>query len=127
MSRATEEWVERAQYDLETAKTLLETGRYLYVLFCCQQAVEKAFKALIVNQTGEMPPRIHNLTKLMAAAGLKPDEERVDFLAALSVFYVQTRYPGEIELPATEKNRESAESVVRKTEDMVEWLFSMLK
>ena len=127
MSGMKDEWADRARYDLETAKTLLESGRYLYVLFCCQQAVEKALKALIANRTGEMPPRIHNLTKLTDAAGLKPDEERVDFLAALSVFYVQTRYPGEIEVLETAKNRESAVSIVRKTEETIEWLFSMLK
>jgi HEPN domain-containing protein len=122
-----DDWSDRARYDLDTAKTLLDAGRYLYVLFCCQQAVEKALKALIANRTGEMPPRIHNLPKLTSAAGVHFDEEGLDFLAALSTFYTQTRYPGEIELPETLSNREQMESIVRKTEDIVEWLFSKLK
>lgn len=43
-------WIERAEYDLETAKAMQQTGRYLYVGFMCQQTVEKALKAY--RQTG---------------------------------------------------------------------------
>jgi HEPN domain-containing protein len=46
MADAAEKWVAQAQYDIETAKAMFDTGRYLYVLFCCQQAVEKMLKAL---------------------------------------------------------------------------------
>ena len=74
MSEISKEWVERARYDLETAKSMLEAGRYLYVLFCCQQAVEKAIKALIAERTNDMPPRIHNLPKLMVVANVYPDK-----------------------------------------------------
>lgn len=127
MNKTTNEWVEHARYDLETAKTLLETGRYLYVLFCCQQAVEKAVKALIVNQTGEMPPRIHNLPKLMSIADVHLDKKQMIFLTELSLFYMQSRYPGEIEVSDTAKNRGKAGAIIKQTEDIVEWLFSMLK
>ena len=34
-------WHEVAAYDLETAKAMFESGRYLYVAFMCQQAIEK--------------------------------------------------------------------------------------
>ncbi len=37
-------WHELAQYDLGTADAMLSAGRYLYVLFCCQQAIEKHLK-----------------------------------------------------------------------------------
>lgn len=64
MTEASRAWAEQARYDLETASAMLSSGRYLYVVFCGQQAVEKALKALIVERTGEMPPRLHNLPKL---------------------------------------------------------------
>jgi len=35
-------WQEMSEYDLATAKAMLQTGRYLYVGFMCHQAVEKA-------------------------------------------------------------------------------------
>ena len=40
MGETEQGWVDQAQYDLETAHAMLASGRYLYVLFCCQQAVE---------------------------------------------------------------------------------------
>lgn len=60
-----QQWLDLAKYDLETARAMLETGRYLYVHFCCQQAIEKTLKALIAHQSNEMPPRLHNLVKLL--------------------------------------------------------------
>jgi HEPN domain-containing protein len=54
-------WSEQGNYDLETARAMLQSGRFVYVLFCCQQAVEKMLKGVIAKTTGEMPPRIHNL------------------------------------------------------------------
>ena len=41
MDKVVAHWVERAEYDLETAKAMLDTARYLYVAYMCQQAVEK--------------------------------------------------------------------------------------
>ena len=31
MDKIVEHWIERSQYDLDTAKVMLDTGRYLYV------------------------------------------------------------------------------------------------
>ena len=55
MDDVARQWAERAQYDLDTADAMFKAGRYLYVLFCCQQAVEKALKAVIVRGTGNCP------------------------------------------------------------------------
>jgi len=103
------------------------SGRYLYVLFCCQQAIEKALKALIVERTGKFPPRIHNLPRLAKPAKLELDAAQMDFLADLSNYYIQTRYPEEISSMATSLTREKAEQTLRMTEDMATWLLSMLK
>ena len=46
MDKIVGHWVERSQYDLDTAKVMLDTGRYLYVAYMCQQTVEKMLKAL---------------------------------------------------------------------------------
>ena len=50
MDKIIEHWVERSQYDLDTAKIILDTGRYLYVAYICQQTVEKVLKALIARE-----------------------------------------------------------------------------
>ena len=41
MDDLSRQWAEQAQYDLDTADAMLKAGRYLYVLFCCHQAVER--------------------------------------------------------------------------------------
>jgi len=106
---------------------MLQSGRHLYVLCCCQQAIEKALKALIVRQTGELPPRIHNLPLLAERAGVVFSEERLDFIGELTVFYIQSRYPEEVEALATLTTRENAESTLTVTTEITEWLFSLLK
>ncbi len=54
-------WEEAAKYDLETAKAMLAAGRYLYVVFMCQQAIEKLVKGLHVLYTGNEAKRTHNI------------------------------------------------------------------
>ena len=54
MNDKTSYWLEIADYDLETAKAMLETGRYLYVGFMCHQVIEKTLKA-VVSSIGKIP------------------------------------------------------------------------
>ncbi len=127
MAPTARQWADQAQYDLETARAMLASSRYLYVLFCCQQAAEKALKALIVDRTGEFPPRIHSLPWLAEAAQLDADPSRRSFLAELSAYYIQTRYPESIDALSATATRFMAEGVLKKTEDAVAWLLSMMK
>lgn len=57
-------WIDIAEYDLETARAMLNAKRYLYVGFMCHQVIEKILKAYYWNFIGEEPPFIHNLTIL---------------------------------------------------------------
>ena len=75
MADAAEKWAAQSLYDIETAKAMFDTGRYLYVLFCCQQAVEKMLKALIAQRTRDLPPRLHNLMRLAEVAALTVPED----------------------------------------------------
>jgi HEPN domain-containing protein len=75
MTETEQTWVDQAQYDIDTARAMLASGRYLYVMFCCQQASEKALKAVIVRKTGTLPPRTHNLLRLAEAAGVGSDKD----------------------------------------------------
>ncbi|MGM0411557.1 MAG: HEPN domain-containing protein [Bacillota bacterium] len=42
-------WTDLAEYDLKTAKTMLQTDRLLYVGFMCHQTIEKMLKAYYVS------------------------------------------------------------------------------
>ena len=41
MRSDTQNWIALAEYDLETGRHMLATGRYLYVVFMCHMALEK--------------------------------------------------------------------------------------
>jgi HEPN domain-containing protein len=127
MSTAVESWIEQARYDLDTARAMLKSGRYLYVLFCCQQAVEKMLKAIIVRRTKDFPPRVHNLLRLAEIASIKMEPASEDLLGELSGYYIQSRYPEEIESLAQAAESEIAQDALDKTEEVIEWLFSILK
>jgi HEPN domain-containing protein len=57
MNQDVKYWGDLSKYDIDTAKAMLESGRYLYVLFTCQQSVEKLLKALVVQNTNKFPPK----------------------------------------------------------------------
>jgi len=101
---------------------MLDAGRCLYVLFCCQQAVEKAIKGIIALRSGAMPPRLHNLMRLAEKAGLEIDEPTADRLRSLTGYYVQTRYPEEIRKLSAGVDRPLAEEAIRHTEELLRWL-----
>lgn len=122
MDAAARHWAEQARYDLDTARAMFGSGRYLYVLFCCQQAVEKMLKARIAALSGELPPRIHHLVRLAELAGVTPTEERSDFLRELSAYYIQARYPDEISDLASRVRQEEARRVLEQTAEVLAWL-----
>ena len=44
-----EKWLEMAEDDLDTASVMLKSGKYMYVSFMCQQAIEKLCKGIYVT------------------------------------------------------------------------------
>ncbi len=127
MTTIPEKWKNQALYDLETAKAMLESGRWLYVLFCCQQAVEKTLKAVIAKKTKECPPRIHQLMRLAQVAKLEIGDENAVFLRELTSYYIQTRYPEEISEIASKTQPEKALQIFSKTEEFIQWLESKIQ
>ncbi|MDF1554093.1 MAG: HEPN domain-containing protein [Deferrisomatales bacterium] len=118
-------WSEQAAYDLETAAAMYSTGRWLYVLFCCQQAVEKMLKSLIVLRTQETPPRLHNLMRLAARAGLEVDESRAESFRLLAAYYIETRYPEELGSLAAAATEPLARETLEQTREVIAWLKSL--
>jgi len=59
-----EYWFDIAIYDFDTAEAVLRSGRWLYVVFMCQQAVEKLVKGLYILYVDDNVPRTHNIRVL---------------------------------------------------------------
>ena len=70
MRSDTQNWVALAEYDLETARHMLATGRYLYVIFLCHLTLEKILKAHVTEATQSIPARSHDLIYLVKKGGL---------------------------------------------------------
>ncbi len=106
---------------------MLIAGRNVYVLFCCQQAIEKALKAHI-EEHGDELPYIHSLIKLrqlaMSAESF-PFED--DFLREVSAYYIQSRYLAEMIYLTEYWGKLEIQETYTKSKEIVEWLMTNLK
>jgi len=93
-----------------------------YVLFCCQQSTEKMLKAIFARKLEDVPPRTHHLVRIAEESKLKLSEEQKDFLRELSSYYIQSRYPDEIENIDSNISVDLAEKVLQRTEKLIQWL-----
>ncbi|MFB3895377.1 MAG: HEPN domain-containing protein [bacterium] len=61
MVKLPEEWFKQAEYDLDTAKVMFNSGRYFYTIFMCHLSIEKALKGLYAKVFGKDPIKTHDL------------------------------------------------------------------
>ena len=117
-------WKDGAAKDLDLAGRLLEREReVLYGLFFVHLALEKIIKAHVCKQTGEIPPRIHNLLSLAKLGKLELLQEQMDFLGKMNLYNIQGRYPG-MEFPAPSLER--AMQYFERAKEITEWLIKQL-
>jgi HEPN domain-containing protein len=99
MKKQVEAWIGFAERDMLTVAEIIENSNLTNVAtFHCQQAVEKYFKAFILENDKPLM-KIHNLLALYGII-----KEIIDFgfdedlLATINDIYLESRYPGEIGL-----------------------------
>jgi len=115
-------WVDQSKYDLDTARSLYRAKRYIYTIFMCHLAIEKILKALVVKQTGQPPPKTHNLINLMKLGNAKLTDEQVKFVSRLSLAGIVTRYPDELNQALKEYPRSTASSYLKCTREVIKCL-----
>jgi HEPN domain-containing protein len=121
-------WLDRVKYDIETAKAMLQTGRWIYAIFMCQQSLEKCIKALIASEDKEIIP-IHNLRRLAEIASIihEFEESALIKLDFLSNYYINARYKEDL----NELSKGISETVVKEfiefTEDTIKWLYQKMR
>jgi len=118
-----QKWLDRVQYDIETAEAMLKTGRYIYTVFMCQQALEKCLKALMAFQKKEIVP-LHNLRRLAEATDIihgigAEDLKKIDFL---SQYYLNARYKEDIEELSIQITADLSKKYLTFTREKIEWL-----
>lgn len=124
----SQKWLERVTYDLDTAKAMLKTERYIYAVFMCQQSIEKCLKALLVYQGKEILP-IHNLRRLSELAKVLEEYDKTTLvkLDFLSRYYINARYKEDLEELSKGITLKVAQDFVQFTEEIIEWLYQKMK
>ncbi|MCL5058420.1 MAG: HEPN domain-containing protein [Actinobacteria bacterium] len=119
MASLSDEWLKQSDYDFNTAKDMFQAGRYIYTIYMCHLAIEKALKSLVVITTREAPPRTHNLIQLAKLGSANLNTEQIQFIAEINTASITTRYPDELEKSLTILNRDVAMEYLIKSEDVI--------
>jgi HEPN domain-containing protein len=121
MEQQARYWRDGAQEDWEVAQHLIERGNVCHGLFLVHLAVEKALKSIIVRQTADLAPRIHNLFRLAEIAQLSPSEERLRVLALVNPLNLEGRYPDSFQIEPT---KGEGQAIVERVKETFEWLMN---
>lgn len=96
MTSLSDEWLKQSEYDFNTAKDMFKAGRYIYTVYMCHLAIEKALKSLVAITTSEAPPRTHNLIQLVKICSANLNKKQLQFIAEINTASITTRYPDEL-------------------------------
>ena len=120
MDEKVKYWIELAEYDLDVAKSMLKTEKYLYVGFMCHQTIEKALKGYFQQKLNDTPPYTHNLIKLAGDASLIEEMSEEDFiwLSELNPLNIEARYPTYRDFINQKLNKEICDNLCLKTEEV---------
>ena len=122
MRKQTEEWLQQAQYDYDTAKIMRQSKRNVYAVLMCHMAVEKALKGLLFEVTEEIPPKTHSLIFLLNKAGKKPKADLGKFIIQLNDASVATRYPEELNKLILTYTDKLTDSIIKITGETIAWI-----
>jgi HEPN domain-containing protein len=123
-----EYWLDIAKYDLETANAMYSSGRWLYVVFMCQQAVEKLVKGMYTLYVDDNVPRIHNIKMIVERFEDKLPvkvQEKFDFFDTLSAYYLNNRYPDFISKLSPQIKKHEAGAILSQTKEVFAWLLTL--
>ncbi|MBI4276860.1 MAG: HEPN domain-containing protein [Armatimonadetes bacterium] len=121
MVERSKDWFEQAERDLQTARWLVDGGFHEWACFICQQAAEKAAKAVYQKLNGEawghavaallggLEGRVH-VSEAIIACGRMLDR-----------FYIPARYPNSWERggPKDYFARQDADDAIRCAEEIL--------
>lgn len=78
------------------------------------------------NNTGNTPPKIHNIVKILDQANVKYSVEQLDFMIVMNNFQLEGRYPDYMQrLYKTYKNKNTGE-ILKQVNQFRKWLQEQL-
>ncbi len=116
MKQEVQNWWQQAKDDLDAAEYTFRGARYRIAAFLCQQAVEKAFKALLLEKTGIIR-KIHDLVELGKDLDI-PDRLLAE-IKELTLAYIYSRYPDVKQEPNL---KEKVNQFLKSTKEAMQWV-----
>jgi HEPN domain-containing protein len=90
MADRSRDWLAQAEQDLQAAASLAQAGHHEWACFVCQQAAEKAVKAVHLARGQESWG--HRVARLLEELRDAP-ADLIEIGRSLDAFYIPTRYP----------------------------------
>ena len=107
----------------------MKSGRWLYVVFMCQQAVEKLVKGLYVLYVDDNVPKTHNIRVLIEKfENLLPEavtDDRYDLFEDLTIHYLNGRYADYKQKMSERLDEQAATSFYNQTKEVFAWLLTL--
>jgi len=122
MTTDSGEWFRQAQYDLDTAGSLVSSGRYPPSIFFCHLALEKGLKALYIEKFNDNPEKTHNLVYLVELLDLELPGHYLDPLFVINRTGVTGRYPHNLEKVLEQYTKEKTQKILSDTREILTWL-----
>lgn len=124
----TTDWIDLADYDIETAQAMYDTKRWLYVGFMCHQVLEKSMKAFWCATKPDDPPYSHNLMSLYQSTNLVKlmSEEQAIFISEMMPMNIEARYPSYKEKMFKNLTPENCKQMLDSTREILLWIKSKL-
>ena len=122
MLEETKNWLDMVNYDLDTARQMFKTKRYVYVIFMCHLAIEKALKAVVCEETQKFPPKTHDLILLTNLGKIEFPEDLMSYIGMINNVAVVTRYPEDLSKLVSSYPKEVTQEYLGKAEKVIEWI-----
>ena len=122
-------WKTYAERDLDAAEAMHESGRWFYVIFMCQQAVEKLTKGIYNLYVGDDVPRTHNIellaNRIEDSSDISFEEDKYKLFQSLTKYYLADRYPDFLSEASGLISEEEANNILDKTKEVFTWLLTL--
>lgn len=126
-----EKWLEMAEDDLDTATVMLKNGKYMYVSFMCQQALEKLSKGIYVYTFNKEAPFTHNINIILKDIENVMNSNKYKnyepLFATLTSFYIIGRYDVYKQKISSDIDNKSSQELLNKSKEAFIWLKSLQK
>ncbi len=127
MKKETKVWLEQSKEHKKDAQYCLKGARYGLSLYCYHQALEKIFKAAIIEFVNKVPTKSHQLDYLLKETELSDSKSQwFEELAKITQHFWRIRYP-DIRLSNKYSSEEKVKEIVKNFTEIYQWVENKLK